>query len=236
VEFTKDPAAAPYFVVLPQPVATACVDLVLDTVYPGAEAQGGSNGRTAIAEMVVLTDLDAGGERALDGLARAVAAGGNDAIDAEHHLATQGARGAAALVTAARASSDDPSRRRLRLALARLGDPAGAAEVAAGLAAAGTPEDAEAFAQGLAAMGPPGVPSLGNLLAGDAARPEARARAARVLARVPGATARDVLLAAAGKGPREVRTAVILGLAARPVEEAAAVGAALGAEGERATG
>src|SRR5262249_57993996 len=86
---------------------------------------GGGSGRVAIGELAVLTDVDAGGAAALATMAQRVAAGGPEAAGAEHHLASVGAKGATALVAAARASRDPAARARVRAALARLGPPAG---------------------------------------------------------------------------------------------------------------
>jgi HEAT repeat protein len=219
IELPEDPARErrgherPLWAVLPSPIATDCVEVTLDDVH------GAASGRTAIAELVVLTDLDAGGA-SLAPLARAVARGDGDA---EHTLIGLGRRGAAALIAEARAARDPLELRRLRRALARAGDPAGAAEVAAGLAAADEAE-LDALADGLRRMGDAAVAPLAAVLSDETQPASARAAAARALGRLPGAG--ETLRAAAGQGPPAVRRAVIVALGARTDETAALLEAA----------
>ncbi len=212
-------STATLWLALPDPRASSCVDVVLEAVHAGTSARGG-NGRTEIPELVVLTDLDAGGDQALAELARAVAAGGPGGSDAEHHLVAQGARGAAALLDAARGAAPDELRR-LRLALARTQDPRAASELVAGLGAHA--DDAPALVDGLRELGDAAVPPLAALVVDDHARAAAREHAARLLGAAPAPAAREALLAAAGRGPGAVRRAVIVAVAGRPSAESTAI-------------
>jgi hypothetical protein len=205
VEVPNDPTPQSYWAVLREPIPTSCVEVAVADVW-------GQRGRAAISELAVLTDVDAGGEAALAGMAREVAAGVAGAAASEHHLQLSGRPGVEALLAARRATTDAAGIARVRAALARIGDPLGAAEVAAGLAAAASPGEADLAAGGLTAMGDGAVPALAALLADDTAAAPARARAAQLLGN-RGALA--PLLAAAGRGPREVRQAVLVALAGR---------------------
>jgi len=202
----KRPNERVHWVVLPEPIATDCVEVTLDDVH------GGAAGRTAIAELAVLTDLDAGGA-SLGPLASRVTAGDPDA---EHTLIGLGPRGAAAMLDEARAPGRTPEElRRLRRALARSGNPSAAGEVAAGLAGA-DPGEIEVLADGLRAMADPAP--LMRLLADEAQPPRAREIAAAVLGALPSPAAGEALRSAAGRGPPSVRRAIIVALAARPGE------------------
>ncbi len=258
--------AEPYWITLPQPVAARCVSVIIDDVWPGKPGaragKGGAAGkpdgnRTAIAELAVFTDLDAGGPGALDALAENVATGdASDAQAAEDLLVGRGGAGAGALVAAAGKPGRRPEeRRRVRLALARLGDAAGAPEVAAGLALALAPavvvasesgdagragavaaadnvreRDAERLALGLRRMGAGAAPALAVLLADDAAPLAARTIAAELLGAIAEPEARAALEAGCGRGKRALRQAVTLALGRRDAAELpAALDAALAA-------
>jgi HEAT repeats len=190
---------------LPAPVATACVEVTLAAVAEG------KSGRTSIAELAVVTDHDAAPAGAGKQLAAEVAAGGEASVEAERLIGAGGPALLDALLDGA-AQREPTARRRVALALARLGDPRGAAEIAWALRDASEAEG-DRLADALARIGAPAQPALAALLADDAATPPARARAARLLGRLPdGATA---LEAALGRPPREVRTAVLTALATR---------------------
>lgn len=223
IEIPGDPAgdpsaspALPYWVLLPEPVPARCVTLVLDTVYPGASARSPRTGDTALSELAVLTTLDldpAGAEVAL--VAR-VRAGGEDGRAGARLLAERGPRATAAVLQALEAGVPPVERLRLRRVLARIGDPAGAAELVEGVAAETTPAaDRDDFAAALVRMGDDAVTPLAGLLADEQAASPARRAAARALGTIPGASAREALVAAAGHGPRPVRRAVALALAGR---------------------
>ncbi len=227
VDIPRDPAAdgkgfaSPYWVSLPAPVSAACVSVTLDATYAGRAA-----GRAAIAELAVLTELDGAGVDALAALAEEIAHGGAGAVDIERRLAGRGPAGAAALVAAAAKPRGEDERARLRLALARLGDPQGAHEVVLGLRAASDGADAAHFGEGLRQMGNAAVPELARLLADDEVPVAARITAAQILAAVPTPDADAALDGACGHGPRELRRAIVIALANRDTGALAALVAA----------
>ena len=67
-EFPRDPLRdrgkiqTPYWIMLPRPVATRCVSLIINEVYAGRQSGGKrGGGRTAISEIQFFTDLEFGG-------------------------------------------------------------------------------------------------------------------------------------------------------------------------------
>ncbi len=221
----RDPeaaAGAPYWLVLPQPVAASCVTLVIESVYPGDPPAGAGRaraggGETAIAELSVLTELDltpGGSEAALVAL---VVAGEGPGRRAARLLAERGQAGAeatlAALADPARSAAEQL---RLRRVLAKLGDPAGAGELVEGMAAVTTPDaDRADFGAALAAMGTAAVPVLAALLVDAEAPDDARAAAVSALVAIAHDDADQALLAAAGAGPRPLRKQIAQALAVR---------------------
>ena len=226
VRFPRDPARSgapgdPWWIALPEPVAADCVSLVVSEVYFG---QGGRSGRTAISELAVLTEMDLAPGGAAPGLAAQVAAGGREGEQAARVLARLGTVGEAALVAEARKpGSAAAAVLRVRRALADI--PAGAEELARGLAGA-EDADAERFVRALAAIGAPAIEPLA------AVSGEGGVLAARALGRIPDAAALRVLIAAAGRGSREVRRAVALAIGARSAGELDEVLAATAATDE----
>lgn len=220
VKKTKGPPAQ--WIVLPHPIATDCVSLVIKSVYP---ASPDGRGHTAISELAVLTEMDLSGG-GLDVLAQRVAAGEREGEEAARTLEKIGARAEAALVAEAQKSGVSAATLlRLRRVLASL--PAGAGELARGLAAEGVhPSDAARFERALVAIGAPSVAVLAQVIANRGAGEDGRARAAHALGRIGDASAMPALLAAAGTGPRAVRRAISLALGDRPVSELPALVAA----------
>ena len=217
----------PWWIVLPEPVATDCVSLVLMEAYPGRT--GG--GHTAISELAVLTEMDLAGG-GLDGLAARVAAGGSAGEQAARLLARVGVPAEQALLAEAqKPGASAEGLLRIRRVLAEI--PAGAAELARGLAAPGAhPGDVEHFTRALAAIGRPAVDPLVEVLGARAGLAEGRARAALALGGIADPAAQRALIAAAGSGPRPVRRAISLALAARPEALDAVAQAAAQASGE----
>jgi HEAT repeat protein len=209
VDFPADPSPAAWWIVLPRPVKATCLSVVIDEVYPGRSVSPPAFGRTAISELAVLTALD-GGVAGLAHLTAQVATGGPQAESAARHLQRRGPDGVRALLDALAAPHPREEQARLRLALARTGDPAGAAEV---VAAFREQPEVQALRTGLLAMGPGSVAPLAALAADDKASQTARVAAAELLGKHPGA--REALVDLLGKGPRAVRTAVTRGLGAR---------------------
>ena len=222
----------PWWIVLPEPIASDCVSLVLIDAWPGRT--GG--GYTAISELAVLTDLDLAGG-GLDGLAERVAGGGRAGEQAARLLARVGTAAEAALLKEAqKPGASAEALLRIRRVLAEI--PAGAGELARGLAVpAAHPADVARFTRALGAIGRPAVDALVDVLGDRGAAPEGRARAAAALGAVADPAALKALLAAAGEGPRPVRRAVSLALAARqdalaPVAQAAVLASDEGAARE----
>ncbi len=202
-----DPLGSAYVVDLPEAVA-GCVTVVLETSY------GTGTGQTEIAELEVFAD----GERAGGGdamLVKAIVDGGNGALGAAQVLATRGASAAIALDTEIARTTDAAARRRLVRALARIHDPvAGPTLVRAAMDGWVRDQDLREVIDAMAALG------LGAELAELAGKASLELDA-RVLAvsRV-GTGPKELLLLIdlAGKGPRELRRAVIDRLSLAPID------------------
>jgi HEAT repeat protein len=211
------------WVELPQPIAASCVEITIDAV---TEVKGG---HTAIAELAVMTERDVDPRTAAAELAERVAAGGDDAAEAERLIRGGGEIMRMALRENAEKRPPE-ARRRVARALARLGDAEGAGEIAWALRDA-EEEEADRLAQALASFGPAAEPALVVLLADETAPIAARARAARLLGKLPGAW--QALEPHLGSGPRDLRAAAVAALATRD-DAAPALAAAQAADAERA--
>jgi HEAT repeat protein len=201
----------PLWIVLPEPIATDCVSVVLIDAYPGRT----SNRFTAISELAVLTEMDLTGG-GLEGLAGRVAGGGRAGEQAARLLARVGVPAEQALLAEAQKPGAAPEALlRIRRVLADI--PAGASELARGLAAPGAhPGDVAHFTRALAAIGRPAVDPLADVLNDRGASEEGRVRAALALGGISDPVALKALVAAAGSGTRAVRRAVSAALAHRP--------------------
>jgi HEAT repeat protein len=208
----------PYWIVLPEPVVSDCVSVVLIDSYAGRIGSG----NTAIAELAVLTEMDLTGG-GVEGLAARVAAGGRAGEQAAGLLARVGAPAEQALLAEAqKPGASAEALVRIRRVLAEI--PAGAGELARGLAAPGAhPADVTDFTRALAAIGRPAVDPLVEVMNDRRALEEGRARAAQALGGIGDAAAEKALIAAAGSGPRPVRRAIALSLGERPASSVDAV-------------
>lgn len=228
IEFPDDPARerafdAPYWVTLPAGVRGDCVTLVIDSVYPGRAATSPNAGDTAIAELSVLTsvEVDQNGQDGRDGpdseLIARVSAAGEASEPTARLLVRRGARALPSILAELeKGELSPPAALRLRRVLARIGDPAAAGQLVEGLAAEELSDgDRDAFQHALEHMGDAAVPALDALVRDDRASSSARAAAARVLAAMPGTSARDSLVGACGRGDRGLRQVIAVALGQR---------------------
>jgi len=203
----NEPLGTAYVIDLPQPV-TECVTVVLDS------AHGRPGGATAIAELALYADGErTGGGEAL--LAKVVAAGNSGATSAAAALARRGATAAVAIDAELAKTTDAGARRRLIGALVKIHDPAVATSLVRA-ATEGWVRDKDLL-DVIGALGGAGqITALRDLAARSGLPAEIRTAAARrIPPSGPGFTA---LVDLAGKGPREVRRAVIEQLATAQVE------------------
>lgn len=214
VEFPKDPLRDrgkiqdPYWIVLPKPVATRCVSLIINEVYPGRLAGGKrGGGRTAISEARLYTDLEFGG-----GMKQLVKdLGSSDeqrASAAVTVLARLGVDGLKA-VEPVMAGATGPALQRMVRVLMRSQRPEAAAPLAAALPKLGPVQQRLAF-DALSRHGPAAVAPLVKLLDRKGALLIGVTRALGSIGMVP---ARDALMARAGKGELARRKAMVQGLA-----------------------
>lgn len=215
-----DPLGSAYVVDLPEAVG-GCVTVVLEASY------GTGAGQTEIAELEVFAE----GERAGGGdamLVKAVVDGGDGALGAIQALSKRGASAATALDAEIAKTTDAVVRRRLVRALAKIHDPAaGPALVRAAMDGWVRDQDLREVIDALAALG------LGAELAQLAGKAslELDARVHAVSRVGTGAQELPLLVDLAGKGPRELRRAVIDRLSLAPLDAllAAATSQALAA-------
>ena len=202
-----DPPGSAYVADLPEAVS-GCVTVVLEASY------GSPTGQTAIAELEVFAD----GERAGGGdamLVKIVAEGGDGAKSAGQALSQRGASGAQAIDAELAKSHDPVVRRRLIRALVTIHDPAAGPTLArAALEGWVRDRDLLEVIEALAVAG------LGTDLAELAGKSsiELEARIAAVRRVGTGPKELPLLAELAGKGPRELRRAVIDRLSAAPVD------------------
>ena len=204
-----------YIVDLPTPV-TGCVSVVLLSTYPAKGNQ------TTIPELEVFAD----GERSGGGdpmLAHVIAAGKAGVTAATEALAKRGAAGVAAIDGELTKTTDAGARRRLIRALVKIPDPASAALLARAAAEGWVGEqDLIDVIGALARNGQ--AQELHEIAATGGIALEARVAATRGLA--PTGAALPLLVDLAGRGPRELRSAVIDRLAGAPVAVLAQAAAA----------
>jgi HEAT repeat protein len=226
VEIPEDPQSAPrsesepwrraYWVALPKPVASSCVTVVIGDVYHGSEAAPPRTfGTTAIAEMEIFTELDQpGGTARL--VAQIVAEGAAADCAARVPLLVSLGEPAIAPVVQALPTAVGPARACLIEALARLSPAPKAEPVIAALLSglAGATEREETWLRtALLRAEPPPVAALEKRLGSESDPVADRARAARLLGALDSPAATGALLAAAGRGPDDVRAAVVAALA-----------------------
>ena len=190
----------PYWIALPKPVASACVTVLVREVTSEKSPM-------AIADLDVLTELD--GPEAAERLVASLAQGAS----CQAHiplLARIGAPALGRLSAAIGKSAPGPGRACLVEAVDAL--VAASAPVSQEVALAlvsvidrATPDEERLLCKLLAATPAPPVAAVAAVLADDQRADETRARAARVLAALDQDEARASLLAALGRGSRELR-------------------------------
>jgi hypothetical protein len=213
------PDAAPgsaYVIELPQPIA-GCVTVILESVH------GKAAGTTAIAELEVFADGErsGGGGEAL--LAHVIAEGKGGEIAAAAALAKRGAAAVVAIDGELAKASDAATRRRLVSALAKVSDPA-AAPVLVRAATAGWVRDQDLL-DVIHALGATGQVAALKELAGKGGTPVAIRTEAAAQITPANRAGYDALVDLTGRGPREVRRAVIERLALAPAAQLAATAA-----------
>ncbi len=202
-----DALGSAYVADLPEAIS-GCVTVVLEASW------GSPTGQTAIAELEVFAE----GERAGGGdamLVKIVAAGGDGAKSAGQALSQQGASGAQAIDTEIARTTDPVIRARLIRALVTIHHPA-AGPTLARAALEGWVKDRDLLEviDALARAG------LGSELAELAAKSSVELQARIAAVRGVGTGPKELTLLAdlAGKGPRELRRAVIDRLSAAPLD------------------
>ena len=223
VELPDDPGgqaarfAEPYWVVLPRPMPAACLTLVITEVARGSEASPPRNfGTTAIADLAIFTDLD--GPGGVGRLVDDIAAG----ADCQQRVPLLVRIGQPAVLATAQSLLGAKGIGRECLVDALIGltpapeSPIVTDALVAALSDATDKEERLVTAALKRAPAPP-VPTLRQLLEGKTAKGEAaalpdRVRAARVLGALPQEDAGGALVAAAGRGPEALRTAVVRAL------------------------
>jgi len=199
------PLGTAYVIDLPQPVS-GCVTVILESVH------GRPQGTTAIAELEVFAEGErSGGGEAL--LARIIAEGKGGDINAAAALAKRGAPAAAAIEAELNKTTDAGARRRLISALAKIKDPA-ATPALVRAASSGWVRDKDLL-DVIAALGASGQAQALKELAAKGGTP-AEVRVAAALHIKPTGAGFDALVDLAGKGPRDLRRAVIEQLALAP--------------------
>jgi hypothetical protein len=202
----KDAPGTAYVAELPTPIAS-CVTIVIESSY-------GGGGTTAFSELEVYgeNELRGGGDAQL---ARVIAEGADGARSATQTLASRGAAGVVAIEAELAKTTNDKARARLVRALLDNRD-AAAGPVLARAVSEGWVDgvDLVAAIQALSGLGQ--GQALHDLAARQGVPLEARVAAVRALQ--PSVDKeRDLLVALAGRGPRELRQAVIEKLTDVPV-------------------
>lgn len=210
-----DAAGTAFVADLPTPIA-GCITLVIESTY-------GTQGTTAFSELQVWgEDERAGGGDAV--FARVIAEGRDGARAAAQALARRGAAGVAALEAELARTTDAGARSRLVRALAENRDPA-AGPVLARTVTEGWVKDKDLVRAIDALAGLGQGQALHDLAVRRSLALDARVAAARALDASNDAE-RQLLVALAGRGPRELRQAVIDELTAVPVDTLAPLAAA----------
>jgi hypothetical protein len=212
----KDTGKATVYVVdLPTPIAD-CVTVVIESTY-------GTAGATAFGELQVWSDNEYGRADAM--FARVIAAGGDGSVAATQVLTHRGAAGVTAIDTEIRAGTGgEAGRARLILAVTANPDPSKGPLLARAVTEGWiTGNDLVLALQALAGLGQ--GQALHDIAARQGVTLPARIAAARALD--PNAEKeRELLVALAGRGPRELRQAVIETLTNAPVATLAPIAAA----------
>jgi hypothetical protein len=194
---------------------TGCVTIVIESTY-------GTQGTTAFAELQVWSDNEYGGGGDVM-FAGVVASGGEGSEIAAQTLARRGAAGVAAIAAQLGTTKDGMARRRLIRALIDNGDPSKGPILARAVSEGWVGAELTRAIAALEGLGQ--GQALHDVAAKQSAPIEARVAAVRALQPAVD-TERELLIGLAGRGPREVRQAVIEKLTDVPVATLAPVAAA----------
>ena len=214
VQFPRDPLRdrggfqTPYWIVLPKPIATRCVTLVIHQVHAGRQAGGKrGGGRTAISELRLFTDLEYGGgmEQLVKDLGSQNERRANAAVVV---LSRLGVRGIEAVSKGIGKATGKTLNRMLRV-LTRSRHPASAAPLAEALPRLDRVRQRLAL-EALARLGAVAVKPLAALL--DLKDLPLRL-VARALGSIRHGEVRPALLSRAGSGSEARRAAIVEGLA-----------------------
>lgn len=198
---------APWWVVLPAPVRSGCLTLVIEDVYPGTRDE------TAISEVAVFSALDFGDP--LQSLMDAVIAGRMEREEAARTLVGLGPSALPALKRALGKAASEAEEEVLVRVLGTL-DPRGSVNVLSkALRGAGVSLRA-VLLESLKAAGDKGVPALAAVLGAKPTLELAR-EVAMVLAQVGTREAVDAVLGRLGVGSHELRRSLVAALAAFPL-------------------
>lgn len=215
VLWDRDPAAdvgkekEPFWIQLPKPVPTRCVSLVLDQVYPGTLARGGSGGRTAISELTHYSELSfgAGVERLLADLSSDDQGRQQAAVAA---LAGMGPRGVA-LVTGPTKDAAKPHAEQVARVLMASEAPGALAHLARMLPDLSRPTRRLAL-DALERGDSRTISALLKLLRDTPLDQDQLVDVTLLLGKVGGIHARDALISLAGVGDEARRAAMVNGL------------------------
>ncbi len=211
--FPKDPLKdrgkihTPYWIVLPKPVATRCVSLILNEVYPGRLAGGKrGGGRTAISEVRFFTDLEFGGgmKQLVKDLSSSDQRRADAAVAVLSRLGAEGVK----VVGQQMPGASGVALGRMARVLARSRRPEAAAPLAAALTRLGSVQQRMVL-DALTRLGSASVPALAALLDHKGAPTQGIALA---LGTIGGQAAREALVARAGSGDVARRAAMVEGL------------------------
>ena len=212
--FPKDPLKdrggiqAPYWIVLPKPVSTRCVTLIIDEVYAGRLAGGKrGGGRTAISEVQLFTDLEFGG--GLKQLVKDLGSSDQRRADAAVAVLSRMGLPGVDVVKKAMAGASGLALRRMVSVLVRSRRDEAAAPLAAALPRLGAAQQ-RVVLEALARLGAVAIPPLAALLDDDDVPLE---RVAMALGTIGGSAAREALLTRIGTGDVTRRSAMVEGLA-----------------------
>ncbi|MBI5479575.1 MAG: hypothetical protein HY906_11995, partial [Deltaproteobacteria bacterium] len=210
-----------YWVVLPGPVATGCVTMLVESTFPGRAAATPTGGRVAVAELTVYSEADFGVRlpEIIDRLVTDLASGaGGEAV--RRLVAQQGAAAERPLL-AALGSASGAGRALVVETLAEVATPAAAGALGRALDAG--EREHRAAARALHRLGAAAVPALAEILADAGAPPGLRVRVAAQLGRIGGEAAARALLGSLPGAPDDLRNAVAEALRDRPGSAALAL-------------
>jgi hypothetical protein len=198
---------APWWVVLPKPVVSRCLTLMIEDVYPGP------SGDTAVSELTVFTSLDFGSP--LQSVLRAVTA---QTLDREEAVRTLRGLGPSELpaLRAAMSKAASAAEQEVILRVLAERDPIGSVEALAQGLKDAPPGLRRVLLDALGRAGERAVPALASLLAAQGVSPELARDIGSALSRIGTEAAALAILGRLGRGGRELRRLSVGALASFP--------------------